>query len=61
MTKKHNIGLSLLPLVLSAGMVAGIFIGKSLYAPNLSPSQLKLLEILGYIETDYVDSIDVDS
>lgn len=61
MKRKRNVGLTICPLVLAAGMVAGLFIGKSIYSPHLSPNQLKLLEILGYIESDYVDDINVDS
>lgn len=58
---KRNLSLILMPTAIAVGIIAGIFIGKALYSPHLSPAQQKLLDILGYIESDYVDSIDTDS
>lgn len=61
MNQKRNLGLLLAPLILAGGIVGGLFIGKSLYSPHLSANQQKLMEILELIESDYVDSLDVDS
>lgn len=61
MNKKRNIGYVLLPLVLSVGIVGGIFIGKYTYFNRLSPAEEKFRTILGIINDQYVDEIDVDS
>ncbi|MDE7382089.1 MAG: S41 family peptidase [Muribaculaceae bacterium] len=61
MNSKRNFGLALLPLMLSIGVVVGIFMGRSMFDLNLSPQQEKLLSVLRLIESDYVDKIDVDS
>lgn len=51
----------LLPLVLSVGIVGGIFIGKYTSFNRLSPAEEKFRTILGIINDQYVDEIDVDS
>lgn len=61
MAKKRNIASILLPLVLSAGVIGGIFIGKYEAARRISSGQEKFQTILGLIQTQYVDNIDVDS
>ncbi|MCM1377268.1 MAG: S41 family peptidase [Clostridium sp.] len=61
MSNKRNLGFVLIPAILALGVGAGIFIGKTIYAPSFSPSQQKLLDILDYIDADYVDSINTDS
>lgn len=61
MNKKRNIGYVLLPLVLSVGIVGGIFIGKYTSFNRLSPAEEKFRTILGIINDQYVDEIDVDS
>lgn len=61
MNKKRNIGYVLLPLVLAVGTVGGIFIGKYTSFNRLSPAEEKFRTILGIINDQYVDEIDVDS
>lgn len=61
MNKKRNIGYVLLPLVLAVGIVGGIFIGKYTSFNRLSPAEEKFRTILGIINDQYVDEIDVDS
>ena len=58
---KRNPGLVLLPLVLALGCALGIYVGKVIYGNQLSARQEKLMSILDLIETDYVDSVSVDS
>ncbi|MCM1152888.1 MAG: S41 family peptidase [Muribaculum sp.] len=61
MTKRNKTGLILCPTLLALGIIAGIFIGKALYSPHLSVNQMKMLEILDLIESDYVDTLNTDS
>ncbi len=61
MSKKRNIGLVLIPLVLAVGLAGGVFIGKYLSVSRLSPAEAKLRTIVDLIENEYVDRIDVDS
>ena len=61
MKQKKNIALLSLPFVLTAGMVAGIFIGKVMNTQRLSPAQEKFMSLLGLIDEEYVDEINVDS
>ncbi len=59
--KKHNISLSLLPIVLAIGVLAGFFIGRSGSSKGSSAAVQKLNTILGLIDGEYVDQIDIDS
>lgn len=59
--KNRNLGLVLLPLTLAVGIAMGIFIGKGMFGYKLSPQQEKLMTVLGLIQNDYVDKIDIDS
>lgn len=59
--KKHNLVLSLLPLVLVLGAVGGFFLGRLGSRENQSQAVQKLATILNLIENEYVDGIDVDS
>lgn len=61
MKKRRNLGLVLLPAVLSAGLIGGVFIGKVIYDGRLSPYEAKLMEVLSLIEEEYVDDISLDS
>ncbi|MDE6236728.1 MAG: S41 family peptidase [Muribaculaceae bacterium] len=61
MKEKRNIAYVLLPVVLCAGLIGGIFIGKFVEKRTISPTQEKLQTILDLINTNYVDKIDVDS
>ncbi len=58
---KRNLGYILLPLVLCAGIIGGIFIGKFVEQRRVSPTQEKLQTILDLIESQYVDEINIDS
>ncbi len=61
MSKKRNIGLVLIPIVLAVGIVGGVFIGKYLSVSRMSPAEAKLRTIIDLIDNEYVDRIDVDS
>lgn len=61
MDKKRNIGFILIPLVLAIGLAGGVFIGKYMSVVRTSPAEAKIKTILGLIENEYVDRIDVDS
>ena len=61
MREKRNFGYILLPIVLCAGIIGGIFIGRFVEKRRISPTQEKLQTILGLIESQYVDDIDIDS
>lgn len=51
----------MLPLMLCAGVIGGIFIGKYITRRTLSSEEEKLRTVLRIIESEYVDAIDVDS
>lgn len=61
MAKKRNISSILLPIALTAGVIGGIFIGKYDNTRRVSAGQEKLRTILGLIQSQYVDDIDIDS
>ncbi len=61
MAKKRNISAVLVPLALAAGVVGGIYLGKYEARQKLSPAQEKFQTVLGLIEDQYVDKIDIDS
>lgn len=61
MNKKRNLGFVLLPLVLSIGIVGGIFIGRYVEQRAVLPGHQKLQTILELIDRQYVDKIDIDS
>lgn len=61
MKVKKNLGLVALPLLLSLGVVGGIFIGRYITHRSLSDKEEKLRTVLRLIESEYVDAIDVDS
>ncbi|MCM1369487.1 MAG: S41 family peptidase [Candidatus Amulumruptor caecigallinarius] len=58
---KRNFGFVLLPIVLAVGVVGGIFIEKYAGMNRLSPEEEKIRTVLGLIDSQYVDKIDVDS
>ncbi len=61
MKTKKNPAIVLLPLLLCLGIVGGVFIGRYVMQPRLSPQEEKLHAILGLIGRDYVDQLDTDS
>jgi carboxyl-terminal processing protease len=61
MKKRRTISSAWLPLILTGGMIGGIFIGRYLTMSELSPMEMKLRTIMGLIDKDYVDKINVDS
>lgn len=61
MKGKKNLGLVALPLLLSLGLVGGIFIGRYITHRSLSDKEEKLRTVLRLIGSEYVDAIDVDS
>lgn len=58
---KRNTAMILLPLVLSIGLVGGIFIGRIFYGSGLSKEEEKLRTMLGLIKNEYVDDVSLDS
>lgn len=61
MNQKRKVSFAVIPFVLAAGMVGGIFIGQFLNRTTLSPGQQKLQTILELINRDYVDRVNTDS
>lgn len=59
--KKRNLSYVLLPLFMTLGIIGGIFIGRYSGSTHLSPEEMKLRAVLGLIQQQYVDEIDVDS
>lgn len=59
--KKERIGYILIPLILSIGIVGGIFIGRYSANRRISAGEEKLRTVLGLIQGQYVDKIDIDS
>lgn len=59
--KKKNYGYILLPLFLSLGIIGGLFIGRYFSEQRLSPGEEKLRTVLGMIQEQYVDPINIDS
>lgn len=61
MNKKAKLSNVLIPLVLAAGLIGGIFIGKNISFQKVSPEEAKLRMILDLIDHQYVDNINTDS
>lgn len=61
MNKKRNIGYVLLPGILALGVILGMLLGRFSIFQQSSPEEDKLRTILGLIEQQYVDEVDVDS
>lgn len=59
--KGKKLGIILIPTVLALGIVAGMFIGIYTGKKTSSPQEEKLKMILGIIQQQYVDKIDIDS
>lgn len=60
--KHRNYALILTPLILMAGICAGLIIGSKMGSGGrMSDTQKKIETILGLIDSEYVDSISVDS
>lgn len=53
--------MTLMPIVLTIGVVGGLFIGKYVGAQPSQSDNTKLRAVLQLITTDYVDDIDIDS
>ncbi|MDE6336586.1 MAG: S41 family peptidase [Muribaculaceae bacterium] len=61
MKLKRNPGLVALPLLVTLGVVGGVFIGRYITRRTLSTQEEKLRTVLRLIDSEYVDRIDVDS
>lgn len=59
--KKERIGYILIPLFLTIGIIGGIFIGRYSANRRVSAGEEKLRTVLGLIQDQYVDAIDIDS
>lgn len=58
---KSRLTTALVPLILSLGLVGGIFIGRVFFQRSISPDEEKLKTMLGLIQSEYVDDISLDS
>lgn len=58
---KNKLLVAFIPVVLAIGLVGGIFIGRTLFNHTGSLNQDKLNTMLGLIESEYVDNVDIDS
>ena len=58
---KNKILLAVIPLILSVGLVGGIFIGRSFFGTGNSPYDQKMKMIMGLIDNEYVDDVSIDS
>lgn len=61
MKNKKNPALILLPLLLAVGVGCGIFIGRYITTRSLTAKEEKLKTVLGLIQSDYVDVLNMDS
>ena len=59
--KRNRLSIALIPIVLSLGVVGGIFLGPLFYQQSLSSDEKKLKTIFGLIQSEYVDDISLDS
>lgn len=58
---RQKITVALLPLVLAAGLIGGIFIGRSFFERPLNPAEEKLKMMMALIDNEYVDEVSLDS
>lgn len=61
MNSKRNPGLIALPLLITLGVVGGVFIGKYITKKSLSQEEEKFRTVLRLIESEYVDVVNIDS
>lgn len=61
MKNYNRIGLVLIPLILALGIAGGIFIGEYTSSRGTSAGEEKLQTILGLVQDQYVDDINIDS
>ncbi len=61
MKLKRNAANVALPLLVTLGLVGGVFIGRYITKRTLSNQEEKLRTVLRLIDSEYVDRIDVDS
>lgn len=61
MNKKFNVSAVLVPVLIVAGIICGIFIGRKVSNGNLSPEEQKIRMVLGLINEQYVDQVNTDS
>lgn len=50
-----------IPLILSIGLVGGIFLGRIFFGGSISKEEEKLRTLLGLIQNEYVDEVSLDS
>lgn len=60
MNRNKNL-LVLVPLILAAGFIGGIFIGRSFFERTLNPAEQKLQMMMSLIDNEYVDDVSLDS
>lgn len=61
MNRKLNISSVMIPVVLVAGIICGIFIGGRVFSGKLSPEEEKIRMVMNLIKEQYVDEVNTDS
>lgn len=61
MNSRKNISLASIPLLITLGVIGGVFIGRYITQRTLSEKEEKLRTVLRMIQSEYVDSVDIDS
>ena len=61
MNRKINISSVMIPVVLVAGIICGIFIGGRVFSGKLSPEEEKIRMVMNLIKEQYVDEVNTDS
>ena len=61
MDNQQKKGYFWIPIALTAGIVAGLFIGRYIITSHRTPGEEKLHALLGLINKDYVDEVNLDS
>lgn len=59
--KQNKTLIASIPLVLAAGLIGGIFIGKSFFQRPFDPAEEKLRMMMALIDSEYVDEVSLDS
>lgn len=58
---KPRLIIALIPTVLAIGLIGGVFIGRTFFDRPLNSNEEKLRMMMGLIDTEYVDEVNLDS
>lgn len=58
---KPRLIIALIPAVLAIGLIGGVFIGRTFFDRPLNSNEEKLRMMMGLIDTEYVDEVNLDS